>query len=74
MTFLAFYKGKSFKTVEEMVEYAKSWPDLPADLEYWQEFFKDRLMEIIMNSNTTENFTNKMAQILLCQCKEMKDG
>lgn len=53
-----------FNSLDEMMEYVKQWPDLPASVEYYEKYFADRLREIKLNVEMNCNFTNKMALLL----------
>lgn len=60
-----FYKGKYFDSENEFFEYANQWGNLPADIDYWEGFLKDRLNEIKMNiAMTNGGFSNRSVAIL----------
>lgn len=60
-----YIKGKFFQTFEEMMEYAKKWPDEPVDLNHYREFLDERFIEAQANAAMNPNFTNRTAFELL---------
>jgi len=54
-----FYHGKYFDSPQDMTEYARKWPDLPADLEYYRVFLDQRMKEAEMNVQANPEFTNR---------------
>jgi hypothetical protein len=60
-----YYHGKSFESMDEMVEYALSWPDLPVDLEDFRDFLEQRFKEAEMNVAANPNFSNRTLYLLL---------
>jgi len=61
----AFYQGKYFESVEEMLKYRKQWPYEQVDLNAYEEFLKQRLGEAKINLELRGSFTNLEAYRLL---------
>jgi hypothetical protein len=60
-----YYHGKFFDTFEEMVDYAKAFPEMPFDIEYFKQFLNDRYKEAEMNNELKESVTNRFVFKLL---------
>ena len=63
---LFFTKGKVFQKFEDLVEYEKTWPDQPLDLEWFKTELSHRELEARANKEAHgDAFTNRMAWKLL---------
>ena len=60
-----YYQGKFFDTLQEMLEYANKWPDLPFDLQAYKVFLNMRLEEAITNSSINKTLTNRAVYRIL---------
>lgn len=72
---LFYYNGKKFDSFEEMMAYAHKFPHLPCDIEYFEKFFADRLLELKMNLEMNPDFTNLTAfKLIRMNTDWVKDG
>ena len=53
-----FFHGKFFDTMEEMLDYARKWPESPVDLEWFKTFLDQRYQEAILNAQMNPEFDN----------------
>lgn len=61
----AYYAGKYFDTVEEMLAYSEKWPNEPLDLIEYREFLDQRWREAKINLQSGASLTNLHAYSLL---------
>ena len=52
---------KDFDSYEDMKKYADEWPNMPAEIEYFEKFFDQRLKEMKMFIDVRDNFTYRDA-------------
>ena len=51
--------------MEEGMQYVKEWPNLPVDLDFFKNYFEDKLLEIEINAKSNPEFTNHQAVVLI---------
>lgn len=65
----AYFAGKYFDTVDEMLEYSSKFPDMPLDLEWYRDFLDMRFREAEHTAQIWQSqrqvFTNRHAILVL---------
>lgn len=60
-----FYCGRYFDTYDEFIQYVKDWPDQQVDMDWIEDFMRQRTDEMRLNLDMRKSLTNREAFLLL---------